>query len=115
MVETSVGDFYAHSDSESRPFVHFFVDAVLVGMSISDDISKWAAWAAEAATTISGLYSAGKITEAVYNTIKGKLDDIQSKLDELSQGDGIVGDAELVAEVSAEVSEVSTEIAAAVA
>ena len=82
-------------------------------MSISDDVSKWLAWVAESSTTISGLYSAGKITEAVYNAIKSKLSDIQSKLDELSQGDGVLGDAELVAEVSAEVSEVSAEIAEA--
>ena len=84
-------------------------------MSISDDIQKWLAWVAESATTISGLYSAGKITEATYNAIKSKLDSISSKIGDLEEGEGIIGDAEAVAEISAEVSEVTAEIAAAVA
>jgi hypothetical protein len=84
-------------------------------MSLSDDISKWLSWIADSATTISGLYAAGKITESVYNTIKGKLDDIKSKVDDLEQGEGVVEDAELVAEIGAEVTEVTEEIAVAAA
>jgi hypothetical protein len=84
-------------------------------MSISDDITKWLSWIAESATTISGLYAAGKITESVYNTIKGKIDGIKSKVDDLEQGEGVIDDAELVVEITAEVSEVTEEIAVAAA
>jgi hypothetical protein len=84
-------------------------------MSISDDISKWLSWIAESATTISGLYASGKITESVYNTLKGSLDSLKSKVDDLEQGEGVIEDAELVAEISAEVTEVTEEIAVAAA
>jgi len=82
-------------------------------MSISDDVKQWLQWLGEAGSAVSGAFAAGKITSAVYDTITSKLSSIQSDVEALEQGEGVLGDAEAVVEISGDVAEVSAEIVAA--
>jgi hypothetical protein len=82
-------------------------------MSIDDDIKKWLLWLGEAGSAVSGALSAGKISKAVYDTITSKLSSIQDNVEALEQGEGVIGDAEAIAEITGEVAEVGGEIAAA--
>lgn len=82
-------------------------------MSIEDDIKNWLQWLGEAGSAISGAFAAGKITKAVYDALMDKISSIQSDVEALEQGEGVVGDAEAVAEITGDVAELTTEIAAA--
>lgn len=78
-------------------------------MSISDDIKKYLAWAGEAGSAISGAFSAGKITQAVYDSLKSKLDDIQDNINDLEAGGNIIEEGEEVAAVVADAGELVAE------